>query len=108
MYDYPQTLKKFADLRKLFLEKAKAYGATVRLNAKVVEVRPEDNYLKLASGERVNANVIIGADGPSGLSRNIVIGEEQGGDVSGHMGSMTLHRLVDGNRFRYFSDGNLV
>lgn len=50
-----------------------------------------DRYLTLDSGEEVRVNVIVGADGVSGLGRKIVIGDKQDGDVVGHEGPMTMH-----------------
>lgn len=52
-----------ADYHAMLLEKAKSLGAVIRLDAEVVGVNSDNTYALLASGEKVNADVIIGADG---------------------------------------------
>jgi salicylate hydroxylase len=44
----------------------------VRFNCQVETIDPKARKVKLASGEILSANVIIGADGVSGLCRSLV------------------------------------
>ncbi|KZT68286.1 FAD/NAD(P)-binding domain-containing protein [Daedalea quercina L-15889] len=56
---------RYEDLRKLLADTAKASGATVRVNSRAVSVsiKPDQGQVKLASGELVVGDLIIGADG---------------------------------------------
>lgn len=53
-------------------------GVIVQFGATVEEVKPEKPRpsVRLASGEEVSADIIIGADGPRSLVRETVLGEE--------------------------------
>lgn len=44
----------------------------VRANAEVVEIAADCRSLRLASGEVIQADVIVGADGSRGLCRKLV------------------------------------
>ncbi|KNZ80175.1 6-hydroxynicotinate 3-monooxygenase, partial [Termitomyces sp. J132] len=62
-----------AALRHLLYELALFSGAVVRLGAKVSTVDPVNQTVTLAeSGEKLQADVIIGADGPTGLTRRLL------------------------------------
>ncbi|GBE81361.1 hypothetical protein BKA93DRAFT_602477 [Sparassis latifolia] len=69
----------YANLRKLLVHFARQNGATIRSNAKVVEitVRKERPFVRLISGEVIEGDVVIGADGTSGLSRAMIIGDKE-------------------------------
>lgn len=58
-----------ADLRQLLYDTALSCGATIHLNTTVAAVEPEACRVRLSTGEVLEADVIVGADGPSGLSR---------------------------------------
>lgn len=49
-------------------------GVRIRTNALVTEVHPDNAEVTLASGERITADVLVGADGASGATRPAVQG----------------------------------
>jgi salicylate hydroxylase len=53
---------------------AKPY-AKIRLNAKVASINPSAPSLTLKSGEVINADLIIGADGVKSYLRGVVLGK---------------------------------
>lgn len=59
-------------LREMLLETAHELGAETRLNSEVVEIAKDCRSVRLASGEVLEADVIIGADGSQGLCRKLV------------------------------------
>ncbi|KAG6867632.1 hypothetical protein C0993_000234 [Termitomyces sp. T159_Od127] len=62
-----------AALRHLLYELAVFSGAVVRLGTKVSTIDPVNQIVTLAdSGEQLRADVIIGADGPTGLTRHLL------------------------------------
>ncbi|KAJ6615880.1 hypothetical protein B0H10DRAFT_2039390 [Mycena sp. CBHHK59/15] len=65
-----------ADVRKMMYDVAVAKGATIRLNATAVAVDPERRIVTLASGENLKADVIVGAEGASGLVRPLLLREQ--------------------------------
>ncbi|KAI0958323.1 hypothetical protein AcV7_004175 [Taiwanofungus camphoratus] len=67
----------YADLRKLLHDTAVEHGAKIRSNAEVVSmsVRPERPSVTLASGEELDADVLVGADGLDSLSRAMMLGD---------------------------------
>ncbi|KAG5342351.1 hypothetical protein C0989_002824 [Termitomyces sp. Mn162] len=66
-------MRQHAALRHLLYELALFSGAVVRLGAKVSTVDPVNQTVTLAeSGEKLQADVIIGADGPTGLTRRLL------------------------------------
>lgn len=46
----------------------------MRPNAKVTSIDTETNSVILASGERLSADIFIGADGADGISRQAILG----------------------------------
>ena len=68
-----------ADLHGLLRSAAADLGANIRTSCTVTEVDPDDEepHVVLANGEVVKGDVIIGADGLSGLSREIIIGDRE-------------------------------
>ncbi|KAF8224334.1 FAD/NAD(P)-binding domain-containing protein [Tricholoma matsutake] len=64
------------DFRKLLYNAAISNGAKVRLNTRVVHVDPDNRTATLAGGEVLRADVVVGADGVDGLSRQIFEDEE--------------------------------
>ncbi|KAH9918837.1 FAD/NAD-P-binding domain-containing protein [Fomitopsis serialis] len=65
------------DLCQILHEAAASQGAEIRYNAQVVDIEPEDGEVKLASGEIMRADLIIGADGERGMCRRMVLGREE-------------------------------
>ncbi|TFY52967.1 hypothetical protein EVJ58_g9715 [Rhodofomes roseus] len=71
------------NLCEILHDAAVSQGAEIRYNAKVVDIEPEDGAVKLASGEILQADIIIGADGERGLCRRLVLGREERIEPSG-------------------------
>ncbi|KZT66461.1 FAD/NAD(P)-binding domain-containing protein [Daedalea quercina L-15889] len=74
-----------ADLHKVLYDAASALHAEIRHNANVVDIEPDDGMVKLDSGEVLQADIIIGADGETGLCRRLVLGREECLQSSGLM-----------------------
>jgi salicylate hydroxylase len=75
----------YADLRRLLYETALKYGATVSFSCKVVKVDPHDVKVVVSSGDTISCDVIIGADGTDGLTRQLMLSpalEEKKEDVA--------------------------
>ncbi|KAJ6489048.1 hypothetical protein C8R45DRAFT_993497 [Mycena sanguinolenta] len=66
-----------SDLRKMMYNVAMKHGATFRLDTTAVAVDPERRTVTLASGETLTADVIVGADGISGLIRPLLLKEQK-------------------------------
>ncbi|KAG6852673.1 hypothetical protein C0991_010020 [Blastosporella zonata] len=64
------------DLRKVLLELA-APHITLRLNCKVQTVEPHAPLVVLESGEIIQADLIVGADGVRSVVRDVVLGRKQ-------------------------------
>lgn len=62
--------------REMLLETARELGAETRTNAEVVEVAEDCRSVRLASGEVLKADVIIGADGSQGICRAILLPQD--------------------------------
>ena len=54
---------------------AKALGAQVRTGAEIVDIDPFKPSVTLRGGEVLSADVVVGADGPYGLTRQSLVGE---------------------------------
>jgi len=61
-----------SQLRRMLLETALELGAEARTNTEVVEIAGDCRSVRLASGEVLQADVIIGADGSQGMCRRLV------------------------------------
>ena len=57
-------------------ESPSEHGATLRASCHVVDVHPDAQrpYVKLASGEVLHADLIVGADGVKSMCRSVVLG----------------------------------
>lgn len=64
-------------LHQLLSEAAAAAGVRIRTNAEVVDINTDDVQVTLASGEKVKADVLVGADGQFGKSRATVRGSSR-------------------------------
>jgi 2-polyprenyl-6-methoxyphenol hydroxylase-like FAD-dependent oxidoreductase len=60
----------------MLLETARELGATTRTNAEVVEIAENCRSVRLATGEVIEADVIIGADGSQGMCRRLVVSQD--------------------------------
>ena len=76
-----------ADLRQLLYDTALSCGATIHLNTTVTAIEPDACRVRLSTGEVLEADVIVGADGPSGLSRRLF---DQGESIH----CMNMYRFV--------------
>lgn len=65
-----------SQLREMLLETARELGAKTRTNAEVVEIAEDCRSLRLATGEVIEADVIIGADGSQGLCRRLIVPQD--------------------------------
>lgn len=64
-----------ADLHSILLQAAKPY-MTLRLNSRVITIDTERLVLTLGTGEQIQAEVVIGADGVHSMLREVVVGRE--------------------------------
>lgn len=77
-----------ADYQRVLAEEARRLGAQIRLGADVVSVDSGDDgaSVTLANGERIIADVVVGADGLRGTSRTFVLGyvkePQESGDLA--------------------------
>ncbi|KAK0484232.1 hypothetical protein EDD18DRAFT_1293742 [Armillaria luteobubalina] len=60
------------DLRRLLYDVAVAVKANVRLGARVETVNTDAQTVTLSTGEVLKADVIVGCDGPSGITRQVL------------------------------------
>ncbi|KAK0209422.1 hypothetical protein IW262DRAFT_1324051 [Armillaria fumosa] len=60
------------DLRQLLYDIAVAVGANVRLGTRVETVNTDAQTVTLSTGEMLRADVIVGCDGPSGITRHVL------------------------------------
>jgi salicylate hydroxylase len=60
----------------MLLETARELGAKIRTNAEVVEIAEDCRSVRLATGEVIEADVIIGADGSQGMCRGLVVPQD--------------------------------
>lgn len=69
----------YADVRRLLFDSAVSYGATIRQQARITSVefgadgRPS---VRLASGEAIEADVVVGTDGPESVLRRHIVGAD--------------------------------
>jgi salicylate hydroxylase len=62
-----------ADLRKLLYDTAVGCGADIRMGVAVTDVDPDNQRVKLSTGEVIQGDAIIGADGVNGLTRKLMV-----------------------------------
>ncbi|KAF7324616.1 FAD-binding-3 domain-containing protein [Mycena kentingensis (nom. inval.)] len=77
------------DLYDLLLGLATREGADIRYDCPVASVDCDTLTVMLATGERMSADLIVGADGPASMVRNAVVGQPITGSPDGHH-SLTL------------------
>lgn len=88
------------DLRELLYTAAVAHRAKVRLGAEVTIIDSAKHTVTLSSGEVLSADVIIGADGPSGPCRQVVLDDVESNSTSTDSASSTV-KESDMNLYRY-------
>ncbi|KAJ7705437.1 hypothetical protein B0H17DRAFT_1037955 [Mycena rosella] len=69
-------LVQHGDLQTMLLALAEREGVEFRYNSPVAAVESDSVSVTLASGERMYADLVVGADGPNSLVRTEVLGEE--------------------------------
>ncbi|KAH9830725.1 uncharacterized protein C8Q71DRAFT_862180 [Rhodofomes roseus] len=69
----------YADFRRLLYETAVKSGATIRTNAKVAsaDLDAESPSVTLECGEKIAADVIVGADGTHSVSRSLMLEHDE-------------------------------
>ena len=60
-------------MQSLIFDLAKREGVTFKFNSLVVEANPASGYVELRTGERLYADVIVGADGYDSILRPLVV-----------------------------------
>ncbi|KAL4250901.1 FAD/NAD(P)-binding domain superfamily protein [Abortiporus biennis] len=65
-----------SDLREVLYKGAKDFGARIRTGAVVESIDADQRTVTLRGGEVLTADVILGADGPFGLSRQTILDSE--------------------------------
>jgi salicylate hydroxylase len=64
----------------LLLDTAISCGATVKFDSKVTAIDPSNKRVELSTGEVVEGDIIIGADGVNGLCRALLTEGAEGKD----------------------------
>ena len=71
------------ELHRVLYDAAVQHGAQIRHRAKVVDIDVKHREVILESGERINGDVIVGADGEAGVARKVFLGGPQPGRLMG-------------------------
>lgn len=88
------------DLVQMLYKLAFGAGARIDFHTGVESVRPGDPSpsVVLASGEVVTADVVIGADGSNGVTRSVILGEEdpwvRPGGLTVYIGAASTHEML--------------
>ncbi|KAJ7182746.1 hypothetical protein C8R43DRAFT_1054725 [Mycena crocata] len=77
------------DLQSMLLGLATREGVEFRYNCPVASVDCDTVSITLETGERLYADLVVGADGPKSMVRNEVVGEQITGVPDGHL-SLTM------------------
>ncbi|KAJ6551338.1 hypothetical protein B0H19DRAFT_1157254 [Mycena capillaripes] len=83
------------DLHSMLLGLATREGVEFRYNAPVANVDCDSVSVTLEGGERLYADLVVGADGPSSLVRNAVVGQQVIGVRDGQMSLTTTIRTAE-------------
>ncbi|EAU85110.2 hypothetical protein CC1G_08083 [Coprinopsis cinerea okayama7 len=81
-----------ADLRKLLYDTAVGCGADIRMGVAVTDVDPDNQRVKLATGEVIQGDAIIGADGVNGLTRKLMVELDREPDHRNNLYSTVVSR----------------
>ncbi|THH13127.1 hypothetical protein EW146_g7059 [Bondarzewia mesenterica] len=82
-------------LHRMLYETALELGARIRTRAEVVSVDVEGRSVTLTTGEVIQGDVIVGADGAKGLCRETVVGPN---DPSKPTGLMMFNAVIPGQK----------
>lgn len=80
-----------SDLMRLLYDEAIKQGVKFRLGTTAISIDPEQGEITMDSGDVLQADVIVGADGIAGLSRQILLQEEDIDEPADHQ-SMWMYR----------------
>jgi salicylate hydroxylase len=69
----------------MIFDLAKREGVTFKFNSLVVDANPASGYVELRTGERLYADVIVGADGYDSILRPLVIEFDEFQDQDMHL-----------------------
>lgn len=75
----------YTDLRGLMYETAKKDGADIRTGCLVSSIGPVSRTVTLANGDSLSADVIVAADGATGIGRRTFAGRKLKGSPGGHV-----------------------
>lgn len=87
----------YSDVRRLLLDSAISYGANVRPQARIASIEFSDDgrpSVRLASGEVIEADAVVGADGPDSAVRKEIVSPGQ--DVKEKTLGMSIFRCAAG------------
>ncbi|EMD37806.1 hypothetical protein CERSUDRAFT_114460 [Gelatoporia subvermispora B] len=86
-------LAHYADLRKLLYDTAVESGAKVRTNAKISSIALDTSKpsVTLESGDVIEADIIVGADGHSGPTRALILDDN---DSTQYMNSIMYNSII--------------
>lgn len=79
------------DFRRFLHRAATNIGAKVRFNTRVNSIDPDRRTVTLSTGEILRAHVIIGADGPNGITRQYFPDPDV---FDGDPGTMKMYQCV--------------
>jgi salicylate hydroxylase len=71
---------------------ALGYGAQIYSHSKVAHFDPYKRVVTLASGQVFRADVIVGADGPWGMSRRMFLESEGKTDVNSGSSGLMMYK----------------
>ncbi|KAJ8468341.1 hypothetical protein ONZ51_g9714 [Trametes cubensis] len=100
-----------AELHEVLYDAAVALGADIRYGAEVQEIDPGSPTVKLASGEVLSADVLVGADGEFGVSRALVLEGRDDGNPTGlalYDTTISQDELLERANFLYEDNGIIV
>ncbi|KAJ4152089.1 hypothetical protein NW765_017598 [Fusarium oxysporum] len=83
------------DYHEVLWNTAKEAGAELRLNCEMDTINFEDSSIRLVGGEKLNADVIVGADGLWSRARNLLIGRDSQPVETGDLAYRGTIRLED-------------
>lgn len=91
LYTSPYLVMHRADLQEVLAQEAERLGAKIRLNSQIVKHDFSEPSVELSTGEKVKADLILGADGQRSASRDCLAGTHTPlGDSGDHVYRITV------------------
>ncbi|VDB90846.1 unnamed protein product [Peniophora sp. CBMAI 1063] len=90
----------YHELRQVLLRAAKDLGADIRTGSDVASITDDGRYAVLKNGERVHADVIVGATGRLGLIRDLLASDQEFDDSGKPRGLMLFDAVVPASKLR--------